>query len=228
MLKTRVLAAAVLGLTLVASPATAAGTSTIFDQEGKRTSVTNVSGTTVAITPGAITPSYGQCVIYATLVYDDTAKLQVETGVTKCYRARLDECPADSSYAFTETFSNATSYHCSVGGSFPLNAATTALIQRTSGTTEMWGSTLGSYRSMSGFLSGDIIIALTWAEASGVYSCPTAPHAASFANWQKFQNSTGWSHVSVDLNHSAQMGMTGMAPCWSIGALGGNGSFNVQ
>lgn len=196
------------------------------DQEGKQTSITSVDGTTGDITPNSFNPASSQCDLYSILIFDATTSRQVETGLARCSGATIDGTCTDG-HAFSERY-DGTGYYCSIGSSFPTGSATNALLERTSGTTAIWGSIAGAYNSQTGFGASDSIRAYAWAEATGpTSSCPSMPHSASFANWKKFSNSNGWSYVSVDVPYSVYGGISG-APCWTVGSLGGNGGFSVS
>lgn len=196
-----------------------------IDQEGRATSATSVDGATIDITPSSFNPANQQCVIYSVVVSDDTTPRQMQTGVVRCLNKAMS-LACTTGHTFTESF-DGISYHCAVGSTFTNGATVTGMVQRTSGTTSMWGSIGGSYLSQSGFNAGDLIYSTAWGEATGdATTCPATPHSAHFANWKKFQNASGWSYVSASIRYSNPRGISGV-PCWAASALLSGGTFDV-
>jgi len=195
------------------------------DQEGKATSTQNIDGSTVDITPSSFNASSGQCVIYSLILFDSSTSKQVETGLAVCNGPTIDGT-CTSGHSFSERY-DGSAYYCAQGSAFAVGSPTNALIERTSGTTSVWGATGGSYISQSGFGATDMIPALAWAEASGGVACPTSPHSVSFANWKKFLNASGWSYVSSANPYSSTKQFP-TSPCWTVGSLSASGGFNAS
>lgn len=215
-----------LGLVLVFGSTVAFASTGLYDQTGKQTSTTNVDGATVVITPYSFSPGNVQCVIYAVLLPDWSSSLQLETGLLTCNNQTFDSGACTSGHAFSESF-DGVNYHCGQGSTFTMGSANTALIERSSGTTTMWGATDGSYISQTGFGATDSIQSLAWGEAATGSACPSSPHSAAFTGWKKFLNATGWSYVtSASLYHGWQQFPT--SPCWTVGSLSSTGDFNVS
>lgn len=215
------LSAVALGLALGFGSAAAFAS---VDQDGRFTSTTNVDGTTVDITPSSFNAASGQCVLYSVLLYDNSSPRHVETGVVGCNGANIDGT-CTSGYGFSERY-DGSNYYCAQGSTFPTGSASNALIERSAGTTTMWGSTVGSYISQTGFGATDSIQSYAWAEATGGSACPSRPHTAAFTSWKKFTNASGWSYVTSAPTYA--YGQFPTSPCWTIGSLSTTGDFNVS
>ncbi len=194
------------------------------DQDGRFTSAVTLDGATVYITPSSFNPASGQCVVYSVLLYDNSNPHQLETGVVGCNGATIDGT-CTSGHGFSESF-DGVNYHCGQGSTFPMGSATNALIERSSGTTTMWGTTAGSYISQAGFGATDSIQSYAWAEATGGTTCPSRPHSVSFASWKQFTNASGWSYVTLAPTYF--YGQFTASPCWTIGSLSFTGDFNAS
>jgi hypothetical protein len=215
----------VLGVVLVFGGTAAFASTGLYDQTGKNTSTSNLDGTTVIITPSSFNAASGQCVLYSVLLPDFSSSRQLETGVVGCNNANIDGT-CSSGYAFSESF-NGSNYSCAQGNAFTTGSANTALIERSSGTTTVWGATDGSYASQSGFGATDSIPGIAWGEASSGSACPSSPHSVAFTSWRKFINASGWSYVtSAPTYHGHQDFPT--SPCWTIGSLSSTGDFNAS
>lgn len=222
------LGAVALGLALglgVFSAAADGPVSGLYDQSARVASTTNLDATSATITPSSFNAASNQCVIYAVLLYDSSSSRQLETGLLGCNNQSLERGACQSGYAFSESFDGA-NYHCGQGSAFTTGSANNALVERSSGTTTMWGSTDGSYASQSGFGATDTIQGIAWGEATSGLTCPSSPHSAAFTYWQKFTNAGGWSYVT-----SAPPGYHyafPTSPCWAIGSLSSTGGFNAS
>jgi len=217
----RLLSALALGLAL-GFGSTAAFAS--VDQDGRETSGTNLDGATVTITPNSYNPASSQCVVYSILLYDNTSPRQLETGVIGCNGATIDGT-CTSGHGFSERY-DGSAYYCAQGSTFPTGSTNPALIERTSGTTAMWGATVGSYISQTGFGATDSIRSYVWAEATGGSACPSRPHSVGFTIWKKFINASGWSYVTSAPPYI--YGQFPASPCWTIGSLSSTGDFNAS
>lgn len=215
------LCAVALGLTLGFGSTAAFA---LVDQDGRVTSTTNVDGATVNITPSSFNAASTQCVIYSVLLYDNSSPRHIETGVVGCNGANIDGT-CTSGHGFSERY-DGSAYYCAQGSTFTTGSATNALIERSSGTTAMWGSTAGSYISQSGFGATDSIQSYAWAEATGASTCPSSPHSGAFTSWRKFINASGWSYVTSAPTYI--YGQFATSPCWTVGSLSSTGDFNAS
>lgn len=215
------LSAVVLGLAL-GFGSTAAFAS--VDQHGRATSAANLDGATVIITPNSFNPVSNQCVVYSVLLYDNSSPRHVETGVIDCNSATIDGT-CTSGHGFSERY-DGSAYYCAQGSTFTTGSATNALIERSSGTTAMWGATAGSYISQTGFGATDSIQSYAWAEATGGSACPSSPHSVAFTSWKKFINASGWSYVASAPTYN--FGQFPTSPCWTVSSLSSTGDFNAS
>lgn len=219
------LSAVALGLSLGLGGTVAFASTGLYDQEGRVTSTTNLEGATVDITPSSFNAASGQCVLYSLVMFDSSSSRQVETGVLGCNGQTIDGS-CTSGYGFSERY-DGSNYYCAQGSTFPTGSASNALIERSSGTTAMWGSTVGSYISQTGFGASDTIQSLTWGEASSGMVCPSSPHSATFTSWKKFINASGWSYVTSAPTYFAYRNFP-TSPCWAVGSLSSTGGYSVS
>jgi len=185
----------------------------------------------VNITPTAVTPNSGHCVLFSLLVasphWGASTTLQLEEGNVKCASGTSIDgtCSTSGNYqTFVETYDTTHSYVCHPHGTPTLGSTQHMELKRNSSTSGTYRAYVGAndeaaYESLAGVTINNMTIA-AWGEYAGSgTNCSGWGGTASFTHWQYYNFTSGY--------HTITSAGTDGPVCWGVSAVNSAGHYNV-
>jgi hypothetical protein len=179
-----------------------------------------LDGTRADITVSSASPDTSDCLIHASVVNEQNASKQLESGLVICGSGTSIDgtCSLSNNFVkYVERY-NGSSYTCYPHGSASFNTSYLATVDNSSGN-GTWSAYISGtlYEAQSGYDNN--VNVDEWGEYTDT-SCSGWSDSTGFSSWQSYNYSANtWSTVG-----SANNGTTG---CWTTSGLS-SGSFSVS